>query len=374
MDTTQTPSHPPISPTQRPIPSARFIRRRLRPLVAVGAAGALTFGLVACGSDDTSSDVAVTTDGATSVTVPSATESPTATESPSATEATTPADTDTDTDMTMPSATDASDDSTADAPAAAPITNAITITSPGMAYEVSGPLQPGVAAITFHNTDSVAHMMALGRMVPGTTLDQLVDALGQDEDAAGALLADGPDNSVYGTPAPVGPGESTTVTALDLAAGDYGIICFFSDDDGTPHFAMGMVDTFTVEGEQATETPDSDGTISIDDDGTTMPDDFTGSGTYLVTNDGTARHSISFARFDEGTTLDAYYQYVGGQMNSGKAIDGGGGVLVGGVDSLLPGQSAYVTLDLSAGNYGFVSMDDANSPTLPVQSGEFIVS
>ena len=61
-------------------------------------------------------------------------------------------------------------------------------------------------------------------------------------------------------------------------------------------------------------------------------------------------------------------------MNSGKAIDGGGGVLDGGVDSLLPGQSAYVTLDLPSGHYGYLSMDDAQGPTIPAQHGEFDVA
>lgn len=308
-------------------------------LVALAAAGTLMLALGACGSDDNASD---TTTPAVTVTV-----------------------TDTDTDTGT---------GTGSAATTAPIANAIIVETPGMAFDVSGSLRPGVAAITLTNPDSVAHMMSVARLNPGVTLDQVKEALNQSEDAAVALLADGPDGSVYGTPAPVGAGESTTVTATDLAAGNYAMICFFTDDEGTPHFAMGMVDTFTVEGEQATETPDSDGTITIDDDGTTLPDEFSGRGTYLVTNAGTTPHSISIARLEEGTSLDSYFQYFGSQSNSGKAIDGGGGVLVGGVDGLLPGQSAYLTLDLSPGHYGYVSTADANSATLPVQSGEFEIS
>lgn len=352
---------------------ASSFRRSPRParppthrLLAAAAAGVMVIGLAACGSDDNSSDATVstaTTDNPAPATSQGTTEAPTS-------------------DVTQPTATamtetteavDTGNDAAATVPAA-PITNAITITTPGMSYDVSGPLRPGVAAITLTNASNEAHMMAVGRLAPGVTVDQIKAALAQSEDATGALLVDGLDNSVYGTPAPVGAGQSSTVTATDLAPGDYGIICFFTDDDGTPHFAMGMVNTFTVEGEPATETPDSDGTITIDDNGITMPADFTGSGTFLVTNDGTTQHSISIARLEDGTTLDAYYGFVGGQMNSGKAIDGGGGVMVGGVDSLLPGQSAYLTLDLSSGHYGYLSTEDANGPALPAQSGEFDVS
>jgi hypothetical protein len=36
--------------------------------------------------------------------------------------------------------------------------------------------------------------------------------------------------------------------ALDLAAGTYGAVCFFPDEQtGAPHIAMGMAQVFTVE-------------------------------------------------------------------------------------------------------------------------------
>lgn len=303
--------------------------------MVLAATGTLALGLGACGSDTDSSSAATT---------------PVATATASATPDT--ASTAPSTEMSGPGSTVRGNTDTTTGPTgatssgsgseipAAPIANAVTITSPGMSYVVSGPLRPGIAAITFTNTSPEAHMMQVARLLPGTTLDQLKAAFDQSEDAAGALLADGQENSVYGTPAPVGAGESTTVTAMDLQAGDYALVCFFTDANGTPHFQMGMINVLTVEGEPATESPVSDGTISIDDNGITMPDGFDGRGTFLVTNDGTSPHSFSIARLDDGTTLDDYYQFVGNAMNSNTAIDGGGGVLAGGVDGLLPGQSA----------------------------------
>jgi hypothetical protein len=61
-------------------------------------------------------------------------------------------------------------------------------------------------------------------------------------------------------------------------------------------------------------------------------------------------------------------------MATNSSIDGGGGALVGGVDELLPGQSAFLTVDLDAGHYGYVSTTDANGPEIPVQHGELDVS
>ena len=343
-------------------------QRRGRNLIVLAATGTLALGLGACGSDTDSSSAATTPAPTATASATPANSTAPSTE-PSGPGSTVAGNTDTTTAATGTTSSDPGSEIPA-----APIANAVTITSPGMSYEVSGPLRPGIAAITFTNTSPEAHMMEVARLVPGTTLDQLKAAFDQSEDAAGALLADGQENSVYGTPAPVGAGESTTVTAMDLPAGDYALVCFFTDANGTPHFQMGMINVLTVEGEPATESPVSDGTISIGDDGITMPDGFDGRGTFLVTNDGTSPHSLSIARLDDGTTLDDYYQFVGNAMNSNTAIDGGGGVLVGGVDGLLPGQSASLTLALPAGHYGYLSIADANGPTIPVQHGEFDVS
>jgi hypothetical protein len=61
-------------------------------------------------------------------------------------------------------------------------------------------------------------------------------------------------------------------------------------------------------------------------------------------------------------------------MGTGGVIDGGGGTLVGGIDALAPGQSAYLTLDLKPGHYGYISSADMTGPDLPAQSGEFDVA
>lgn len=247
--------------------------------------------------------------------------------------------------------------------------NAITIEAYEMGYRVSGTLRPGTATITLKNTGAVAHMMATMRVKDGVTLDQVKQAMQEGEDALAPLQADTDADAVYGTPALVGAGQSATTTALNLKAGNYVILCFVQDADGMPHAAMGMVDMFTVKGEPVTTTPKSDGDITITDDAITLPDGFTGKGAYKVTNAGTAPHTLSFAKLDAGTNLQDYVGYVGGQFAAGKPIDGGGGLLMGGVDSLNPGQAAYVTLDLGKGHYGYVSTEEGDQ-----LGGEFDVS
>lgn len=257
----------------------------------------------------------------------------------------------------------------------APIDNAITITTPGFAYEVSGPLRPGIGAITLNNTDDVTHMLAIGQVKDGVTVEQIDAALNKGEEEAGKLFIDaGPNGPApIGTPALVGPAESSTVTALDLKPGTYGLICFLTDAKGEPHWKMGMVGELTVSGDKATDKPKSDGTISVGDEAITMPDGFSGSGTFLVTNSGKKPHSFSLAKLDTGTSLADFAAAVGKTEQSGTSIDVDGGVLAGGVDALSPGQSAYLTLDLGPGNYGYLSPEDVTGPGLPPQHGEFNV-
>lgn len=316
------PTHPVPSPVRRP-------RRRVR-VAAAGAACALALVTAACGSSDSDSSSTATTAGSGATTT--AASGPTA-------------------------VTD----------------NAITVTTPGMSYDVSGSLHPGAATITLRNEDTRTHMMALARLKDGVTLDQVRTALDKSEDEAGKLLASSPDQEVYGSPGAVGPGMSSTTTIPDLPAGHYVVLCFFTDDDGTPHWKMGMIDELTVAGAKATDLPDSDGTIELTDSGITMPKGFDGSGTFEITNTGKTEHSISFVKLDEGSTLDDFYQAIGQAQSSQKSVDVDGGVLTGGVDGLLPGDSTYLTVDLDAGHYGYVSTTDATGPQMPPQHGEFDV-
>lgn len=271
-----------------------------------------------------------------------------------------------------PSGTSATSD---DGSGAGPIANAITITTPGMAYDVSGDLQPGVASITLKNTDTMSHMMAVARLKDGVTLDQVKTATqGSDESAMTKLLAD-PESTAYGTPAPVGPGQESTVIAPDLEAGHYAVICFFSSDDGTPHFVQGMVNEFTVTGAPATEKPEVDGTITVDDKAFTLPDGFTGQGTFEVTNSGTKPHNLQIVGLDDGATLESYFGAVGAAMGQNKSVDSAkGGTMVGGVDVVAPGQTVWLVLDLPKGHYGYLSTEDAQGEAPPSQIGEFTVS
>ncbi len=248
----------------------------------------------------------------------------------------------------------------------APTANAITVTSTGDNYRVAGHLKPGTATIRWVNADDEWHMMTLGRLKRGVTVHKMVAALSQGEQAAKALLADGPD-AAYGSPAVLSAHQSETVTMEHLRPGTYVMICFMAEPNGTTHWQLGMVRTIQVRGATDTESVSDEGTIAVDDDGITLPVGFDGRGTYAVRDTGTRPHNFSLAHLDHGVSLADFVGSVGQAMSTGGEPTGG--ELVSGIDLLAPGQRAYLTLHLPAGRYGYLSVQDLTGPGLPPQSG-----
>lgn len=245
--------------------------------------------------------------------------------------------------------------------------NGVSITTTGMNYHVHGALHPGIASISWSNRDDELHMMEMALLKPGVTQPQLTAAAKKGENALTQLVAEQP-HAGWGTPGLLSPGETETVTT-HLKAGTYGLICFVMGKDHMSHAAMGMVATLKVAGPTQSVSPKADGTISIDDNGIHWPSGFTGKGTYAVRDTGTKDHALSLARLDKGVPLLQFMGSVNDAMQSGSRTRGGS--LVSGIDSLAAGRTAWVTLDLLAGRYGYLSPSDITGPQLPKQSGEF---
>ena len=77
-------------------------------------------------------------------------------------------------------------------------------------------------------------------------------------------------------------------------------------------------------------------------------------GTFQVTNTGAKPHDFSVAQLKD-KPLPAYFQCVAQSFGAGTSIDDCPGVLQGGVTTMQPGESAYVTMVFGPGEYGYVS-------------------
>ena len=99
------------------------------------------------------------------------------------------------------------------------------------------------------------------------------------------------------------------------------------------------------------------GTIALADNRIVLPDGFSGNGTYAVSNRGKRPHSFSLASLPANGSLGALFSCVGASFGRGMTIDRCPVRLIGGVDTLRPGATAYVVLHLGHGLYGYVSTD-----------------
>lgn len=212
---------------------------------------------------------------------------------------------------------------------------ALDVTSTDYAYSLATDTVPaGLVSVTQHNDGEESHQVTLVKLDDGQTADELATALAEQGDGAAAPEA------YAGGPNSTAPGDDDTVT-VDLAEGDYALICFIPAADGEAHFQKGMVGELTVGPADgpAAEPPETDGTIHMADFTYTVPDDFTGQGTYEVVNDGPQVHELTIS----------------------TATDDGDG----GLTAIAPGARAYVDLDLDPAVYTlscFVSDVDTGQP------------
>ena len=91
----------------------------------------------------------------------------------------------------------------------------------------------GKTSFVMTNEGEERHVMLVFRFAEGATMDQVLSSEGDE----GVEEEYESDFAVAG--------EEAVLTA-DLGAGEWGMICFVPDAEGTPHYELGMQETFTV--------------------------------------------------------------------------------------------------------------------------------
>jgi hypothetical protein len=242
------------------------------------------------------------------------------------------------------------------APAGAAGSNTLTVKAGEYTYKLSGNPKAGWTQINFDNAGVEYHVFGLVKLKPGTTTKQFKAAAASEDDAAFEAIAEG-DGSAGPQTGLLSPGQKTSVITK-LAAGRYGAICFIPTPEGEPHFAHGMITTFDVGPGKSNLTPPQDGVVdvTIADDGITLPSSgLPKNGWAKVTNSTTVQRDLILARYltPDATfeTTDAYFDaFFQGQADSEAPAS-----LLGGVDGIPPGGSAYFALTLKSGRYVLVS-------------------
>ncbi len=256
----------------------------------------------------------------------------------------------------------------------------LTVKATEYNFDVTGSAAGGFNKVTFENDGKEPHILVAIKLQPGKTVADalpLLEQEGEPDPAVAAAVFDGdPNTAFYGTPGLLGPGGSET-TIANLPGGNYAFVCFLPSPDGQPHFSLGMAKDFTVADTGGTTTPpQTDGAITISADKITAPDGMK-SGTYEVKNTGTDPSDFNMAGptdkqvsdFDDA--VNGYFNSIG--TGETPPFSTPAPLLGGFSDSIPPGTSGYVVLDLQKGRYLMAGNSDQDTGKTLV-SGEFEVS
>jgi uncharacterized cupredoxin-like copper-binding protein len=232
-------------------------------------------------------------------------------------------------------------DSTTVATAAAP--NVVVVKTKDYAFDAPDTVRAGLTTLRLvTNPGQEMHQVGLIRL----------DSAKTPADLFRAMKSPGPMPAwaveVAGVNPPV-PGQTADAT-LNLAAGNYLLVCFVPSPDGVPHIAKGMSRPLVVTGTAAASAPlPGDVEIKLTDYAFGLSKPLTaGQHVIRVVNDGHQSHEVMVIRLAPGKTAAQVAAWV-------EKMDGPPpGEPMSGVAGLGVGQSASFPLTLTPGEYGLI--------------------
>ena len=231
----------------------------------------------------------------------------------------------------------------AGAPAAASTApQAVTVTTTDYSFDAPAELPAGLTTFHLVNRGPSLHHIQLVKFGEGKTL----------EDFMAALKAGGPPPkwaTMEGGPNPSELGDTSTTT-VTLEPGNYAMVCFIPDPDGVPHIAKGMVRPLTVTGGGAAGAePEADVVMKLVDYDFELSKPLpAGRHTIRVENAGPQEHELVIVKLDPGKEPMDFAKW--GEKQVGKPP----GTVHGGVSGIMPGDKAFVEVDLAPGEYGLI--------------------
>ncbi len=240
----------------------------------------------------------------------------------------------------------------------------ITITAIDYSYVMptSFALRAGMVDLKLLNNGTQPHQAQLARLKPGVTAAQVVNELidQRQEAHAFALL------TFVGGPDTIAPGDGQEAI-LDLSAGNYALLCLVTGADGLPHIDKGMLHFLSVSPAQETQpAPQAAGDLLIRDHSYILPTVLTRStsATIKVENQGTEPHEVNIVRLANGKDtqdVQAFFRNPSGPPPFTEA---------GGMATLAPGTSGWITVHLEQGRYlAFSIVPDAQTGVFQFTQG-----
>jgi uncharacterized cupredoxin-like copper-binding protein len=209
------------------------------------------------------------------------------------------------------------------------------------AFTMPDTVPGGLTAFHLMNQGKQPHHMVVLRLAPGQHPADLARMAPGAPMPEGMVLIGGPNFAVPG-----GTAEAT----VDLQPGQYAVFCAIPGPEGKPHFALGMLHGLTVvAATSATAAPSADLTITLGDYSFTESAPLTaGKHVIRVDNAGAQPHEMVFVKLEPGKTIEDFARWVD-KMQGPPPVSAMPGVGV-----LSPGQTNYISDELTPGDYGFI--------------------
>jgi hypothetical protein len=228
------------------------------------------------------------------------------------------------------------------APAAAAAPNVVTVTATDFAFAAPDTVPAGLTTLRMVNQGPGIHHVQVLQLLEGKTFDDLKTALA-------AMTPTSPIPQwvrFIGGPLPVAPGVPSDAT-VPLDAGNYALVCFIDIPDHVPHIAKGMLRGLTVTGPApAASAPAADVTVTLSDYAFAVAPALTpGKHVLRVENTASQPHEIFLLRLEPGKTMEDMVKW------SADFRGPPPGIPMGGTAGISPGVTAYVPVDLPAGDY-----------------------
>jgi hypothetical protein len=171
--------------------------------------------------------------------------------------------------------------------------------------------------------------------------------------------------SVGGTGVPDPKTEANAT--VNLAPGQYVLLCFVDIPGKVPHFTKGMVRPLTVAASPAAGAePKADVTVALTDYAFTVKAGALAAGkhTVKIVNDGPQDHEVQLIRLAPGKTFKDFGAWIAKPEGPPPASG------LGGIAGLTKGGVGYFDVELSAGNYVLVCFaSDAKDKKPHVEHG-----
>jgi uncharacterized cupredoxin-like copper-binding protein len=204
-------------------------------------------------------------------------------------------------------------------------------------------LPDGPTQLTLANDGAEPHHAQVFQLGDGSSIDDLEAALTTGGPAAALEVG----TFIGGTGLVDSGDESRADAVLDLDAGSYAVICLIPGPDNTPHVANGMVQAFEVVS-AGTEPPapePADAAVELENYRFEIPEPLAGDALLDVTNASSSEpHELIVAGLEPDTTADD----VADALDRGEPLPAAG---TGGMQAILPGDSAQLRLRLDPGRY-----------------------